>query len=452
MDIKKGLQEATDILALMMKDELTTAEKDKIVEDSIYNFNTHVNPGFLEYRKAVSTNAAYIEWTDSGETITDLYGTEFIDCLGGYGIYNVGHRHPEVIKHLKKQLDRQALHSQELVDPLRGYLAKTVANISPGDLQYAFFTNGGAEAVEMSLKLSRLATGKRYFISTVNGFHGKSFGAVSMTGKATYRKPYLPMIQQVQHVEFGNADAVETAIENLVAVGESVAAVIVEPVQGEAGIVIPPKGYLKRLREICDKHEVVLIFDEIQTGMGRTGKLWACQHEDVVPDILIFGKGFGGGAMPITGYVARPHLYVEELLENPMMVGSPTFGGNPMACTAALATIKVTLEEDLPAQVAEKGEYLIGKLKEIQKKHSKLLVDVRGIGMLIGLQFANSDIGYSVSKGMFSRGILVAGTLNNAEVIRIEPPLIQSIETMDIVIQKLDEALTDAEKEHEGTY
>jgi putrescine aminotransferase len=153
----------------------------------------------------------------------------------------------------------------------------------------------------MALKLARLASGNHYFISTVNGFHGKSLGAVSATGKGTYRKPYLPIIQGVQHVEFGNAQAAEDAIKNLIAVGETVAAMIVEPIQGEAGIVLPPQDYLKQLREICDRYGVFLIFDEIQTGMGRTGTLWACEGYDVVPDILVFGKAFGGGVMPITG-------------------------------------------------------------------------------------------------------------------------------------------------------
>ena len=168
---------------------------------------------------------------------------------------------------------------------------------------------------------------KHYFISTVNGFHGKSLGAVSVTGKGGYRKPYLPMIQGVQHVEFGNADAAETAIKNLIAVGETVAAMIVEPIQGEAGIVLPPPDYLQKLRHICDKYDVFLILDEIQTGMGRTGTLWACEDFGVVPDILTFGKAFGGGVMPITGIIARPHLWIEELQDNPWILGSPTFGG-----------------------------------------------------------------------------------------------------------------------------
>ena len=440
------LQEASRILGYILKEELSGEEKDRIIHDSIENFNEHVNPGWLKYRKSVSTDAAFVEWEDSQETFKDTHGTEFIDCLGGFGIYTAGHRNPEIVQAVRAQLNRYALHSQELVDPLRGYLAKLLSMCTPGDLQYAFFCNGGAEANEMALKLARLASGKHYFISTVNGFHGKSMGAVSATGKAAYRRPYLPLIQGVQHVEFGNADAAETAIKNLIAVGETVAAMIVEPIQGEAGIVLPPHDYLNKLRDICDTYEVFLILDEIQTGMGRTGTLWACEGYGVVPDILSFGKAFGGGVMPITGIIARPHLWVEELQDNPWILGSPTFGGNPLACAAAIAAIKFTLENDLPTQIREKGEYFMQKLAALQKKHP-ILVDVRGKGLLIGLEYPTPEIGWAVSKGLFKRGVVTGGTLNNARVNRIEPPGIIRYETIDTVIDRLDETLAEVAKE-----
>jgi putrescine aminotransferase len=440
------LEEARRILGFILKPELSPEDQDRIIRDSIENFNEHVNPGWLKYRKSVSTDAAFVEWEDSRETFRDTHGTEFIDCLGGFGVYTAGHRNPEVVKTVQAQLNRYALHSQELVDPLRGYLAKLLSLCTPGDLKYAFFCNGGAEANEMALKLARLASGKHYFISTVNGFHGKSFGAVSVTGKGAYRQPYLPMIQGVQHVEFGNAAAAETAIKNLIQVGETVAAMIVEPIQGEAGIVLPPDDYLEKLRAICDAYGVFLIVDEIQTGMGRTGALWACDSYGVVPDILTFGKAFGGGVMPITGIIARPHLWIQELQDNPWILGSPTFGGNPLACSAAIAAIKYTLENDLPTRIREKGDYMMEKLRVLQKKYS-ILVDVRGKGLLIGLEYPTPEIGWAVSKGLFKRGIVTGGTLNNAKVNRIEPPGIISYETMDTVIARLDDTLAEVEKE-----
>lgn len=445
-DRRAALQEASRVLGYILKAQLSEAEKDRVISDSVENFNEHVNPGWLKYRKSVSTDATVVEWEDSQETFKDTHGTEFIDCLGGFGIYTAGHRNPEIVRTVQAQLNRYALHSQELVDPLRGYLAKLLAMCTPGDLKYAFFCNGGAEANEMALKLARLASGRQYFISTVGGFHGKSFGAVSATGKAAYRKPYLPMLQSVQHVQFGDAAAAETAIKNLIAVGETVAAMIVEPIQGEAGIILPPEDYLKKLRRICDQYEVFLILDEIQTGMGRTGTLWACEHYGVVPDILTFGKAFGGGVMPITGIIARPQLWVEQLQDNPWILGSPTFGGNPLACAAAIAAIKFTLENDLPAQIKAKGEYFMEKLLLLQQKHS-ILVDVRGQGLLIGLEYPTPEMGWAVSKGLFRRGVVTGGTLNNAKVNRIEPPGIISYATIDTVIARLDDALAEVEKE-----
>ncbi|MFZ5631449.1 MAG: putrescine aminotransferase [Bacillota bacterium] len=440
------IREGERILNFILKDELTKKEKDQIVQDSIENFNNHVNPGWLVYRKSVSTNAAFVEWEDSQEKFCDLYGNEFIDCLGGFGIYTLGHRNPEIVKLVKAQLSRYALHSQELVDPLRGYLAKLLSMCTPGDLQYAFFCNGGAEAIEMALKLARLASKKHFFISTCNAFHGKSLGALSVTGKAAYRKPYLPIIQGVQHVEYGNAAAVEAAIKNLMAVGETVAAVIVEPIQGEAGIIVPPDDYLPDLREICNKYEVFLIVDEIQTGMGRTGKMWAVEHSSIVPDILVTGKAFGGGVMPITGIIARPHLWTEDIVDNPWILGSPTFGGNPLSCAAAIGAITYSIKNDIPAQVAEKGKYIFEKLYKLQEKHS-ILIDVRGRGLLIGLEYPTTEIGFAVCKGLFKRGVMTAGTLNNAKTFRIEPPGIISKQTIDTIIEKLDETLTEVESE-----
>jgi len=443
---KAALEQARRIVNYIEKPELTKEEKDLIVKESISNFNENVNPGWLEYRKSVSTDATFVEWTDSVDHFEDLYGTEFIDCLGGFGIFTCGHRNPEILKTVKAQLDRYALHSQELIDPLRGYLANTLAQITPGDLQYCFFTNGGAEAVEMALKLARLATGGRYYISTIGAFHGKSYGAISMGGKGAYREDYLPMIQQVQHVEYGNAEAMETAIKNLHTVGEKVAGVIIEPIQGEAGVIIPPAGYLTAVRAICDKYGVAMIVDEIQTGMGRCGTMWRCEVEDVTPDIMTYGKAFGGGIMPITGIIARPNMWGQKLIDNPWILGSPTFGGNPLACSAALSTIKYMLENDIPGQAKEKGEYFMVKLEALKKKYPTVLKEIRGAGLLICMEFPEAEVGYEITKGLFQRKVMTAGTLVNAKTVRIEPPAVLSYEKIDIVMERLEESIVDAKK------
>lgn len=423
--------------------EISDAEKEKITKETVEHFDNYVSPGWLKYRKSVSTNAAMLEWQDHDSSVTSLYGEDFIDCLGGFGIYTCGHKNKEIVETVKAQLDHQALHSQELLDPLRGYLARAVAQITPGDLQYCFFTNGGAEANEMALKLARVATGGRWYISTVNAFHGKSMGAVSMGGKGTYRTPYTPMVQQVVHVEYGNAEDARKAIRNLIAVGEKVAAFIVEPVQGEAGIIIPPKGYLKEIRAICDEYGVAMICDEIQTGMGRTGNMWRCEGEDVVPDILTFGKAFGGGIMPITGLICRPPMWTQELVDNPWLLGSPTFGGNPVCCSAAIATIKYMIDHDIPGECAKKGALIKEGLDKLAAKYPDLIDEVRGIGLMLAVEFKTSEIGYEVAKGMFARKVITAGTLVNAKCVRFEPASVITEEQIAQVIQRMDESLAD---------
>ena len=455
-NMKLALEEAKKVVGMIEADALTDAQKEAMIKESIANFNENVNPGWLEYRKSVSTDSAFVEWEDEGEVFRDVYGTEFIDCLGGFGIYACGHGNPEIKKTVRAQLDRYCLHSQELVDPLRGYLAKILAMITPGDLQYSFFTNGGAEAIEMALKLARLATGGKWYISTVGAFHGKSMGAISMGGKAAYREDYIPMIQQVQHVEYGNAAATEAAVKNLVAVGEKVAAIIVEPIQGEGGVIIPPEGYLKELRRIADDYGCCLIFDEIQTGMGRTGTMWRCDHEGVTPDIMTYGKASSGGIVPITGIIARPWTYEKsgvgtgtegKMFDNPWILGSPTFGGNPLACAAFISTIRFMLENDIPGEMAKKGEYYMKGLAKLQEKYPTVLKDIRGAGLLICMEFPEAEVGYEVTKGLFARKVMTAGTLVNAKTVRIEPPATQSYETIDKVLEALDGAIADVKKE-----
>jgi putrescine aminotransferase len=435
------------VLGFIEADSLSDADKQTIVTDSVEQYNRYINPGWLKYRKSVSTNEAFVEWEDSDSYFTDVYGERFIDCLGGFGIYNAGHRNPEIMKYVRAQLERQALHSQELLDPLRGYLAHAMAELTPGDLRYCFFTNGGAEAVEMALKLSRVASGKRWIISAVGGFHGKSIGAISAGGKAIYRTPYLPLVQQVAHTIYGDVDDLTKTVEKLIQTGESVAALILEPVQGEAGVIIPPPGYLQAARELCDKHDIILIFDEIQTGMGRTGSYFRCMAENVTPDIMTYGKAFGGGILPITGIIARPKLWVQPLVDNPWLLGSPTFGGNPLCCAAALGALKFMIERDTPGQAAEKGRFLLKDLLWIRETYSGLIKEVRGVGLMIGIEFYNSEDGYSFAKGMFSRRVMTAGTLNNAQTIRIEPPLTISLDDLKTVLERMRESLSDVAKE-----
>jgi putrescine aminotransferase len=437
------LRESERILGYIEADRLDEAARARIVEDSVENFTEYVTAAILKSRKSYSDDYRVAEWEDEGAVFRDTEGREYIDCLGGYGVYLLGHRHPRVVRAVEHQLHRYALHSQELIDPLRGYLSKLVAMITPGDLQHSYLVNAGTEANEMALKLARLATGKKCFIATEKGFHGKTMGSLSATGKGTYRAPYLPLVPGFQHVPYGDADAVEEAIRQLILTGETVAGVIVEPIQGEGGINIPPPDYLPRLRDICDRYECLLIVDEIQTGMGRTGKIFAVDHSGVVPDIMTLGKAFGGGVAPIACMVAKRKWW-GKMEDNPFILGSSTFGGNPLCSAAAIAAIHTVIAERVPEVAAEKGEYFLKGLRTLQQRFPDVLVDVRGKGLLIGLEFPDHTHGYAIAKSMFRRKVLVGGTLNNAEVIRIEPPFVISQEQMDTVLNALEDALTEA--------
>ncbi|MDQ6600070.1 putrescine aminotransferase [Bacillus salipaludis] len=429
------------VLNLIEKEDITQEDAAWITKETLDGFRENVNPGFLEYRKTVTEGGQFaaVEWSDSGAGFKDVNGKEYIDCLGGFGIYNVGHRNPKVVKAVTDQLKRQALHSQDLLDPLRAMLAKILGEITPGDLKYAFFTNSGTESVEAALKLAKMYSERTTFISTTRAFHGKSLGSLSGTAKGMFRKPFLPLIPGFRHVPFGDIDMMRKTFEVCASVGEDVAAVILEPIQGEGGIILPPEGYLKQVRELCDQYGALLIFDEVQTGMGRTGKMFAAELYDVVPDIICLAKAFGGGVMPAGAIVAKEEVF-KSWFANPFM-HTTTFGGNPLACAAAIATIGVLIEENLPQRAAEAGEYFLAELKKATVGHEDKVQEIRGQGLMIGIEFHKDEIGYEVSKGMFDNGILVAGTLINSKTIRIEPALTISYEEIDKVVSTFKQVL-----------
>ena len=440
---QQAIIESARWLKIISNDHVNDYQKRRIERDTIDNFNSYYNRGFLEYRKSMTESGLYaaIEWDGQGSIITDIMGRRFIDCLGGYGIYSAGIKHPKILSAVSTQLQRMPLSSQELFDPLRGALANLLGEIAPGNLQYSFFINNGTDAVEGAMKLARLYTKKPGFISCIKGFHGKSYGSLSLMGKAAYRVPFEPLLQDVFFVPFGDAEEVEWELQKAEAVGMGIAAVVVEPVQGEAGAIVPPDDYFPRLREICDKFQVLLIADEVQTGMGRTGKMFAVDHWNVVPDIMCLGKALGGGVMPLSAFISTPEIW-GVLEENPF-IHSSTFGGNPLACAAGIAAINVTLEEDLPGQAAVSGAFLLKSFQDIQSRYKEYLIDVRGKGLLIGLEFVDNEFGYAVAAGLFRRGVLVAGTLLNSKVIRIEPALNISKDLLAEVLNAFEDTMKD---------
>ncbi len=399
------------------------AEQHAFIAETVQSYEQYINRGFISYRKSVTQAGQFaaLEWSGEGSILRDLLGREYIDCLGGYGIFSAGINHPRIVKAVTDQMGRMALNSQELLEPWRAALARTLAHITPGELQNCFFINNGTDAIEGAIKLARLYTRRHTFISALGGFHGKSMGSLSLLGKASFREPFLSGLQDVRFVPYGDADALARELSGLEAVGQLPAGVVLEPVQGEAGGVVPPAGYFPRVRELCTRYGALLIADEIQTGMGRTGKLWGVDHSGTEPDIMCLGKALGGGVMPLSAFISTARIW-EVMIPNPI-IHSTTFGGNPIACAAGLAAIAVTLEEDLPGQAATKGEYLLKELSGLQQRYPQVLTNAHGQGLLIGMEFPTDEIGFACAAGLFKRGVLVAGTYSKARTIRIEPPL-----------------------------
>jgi len=442
--IDEALSYSDRWMGILHQPKVTEAEGKKIIEESIINFAEHFNRGWLEYRKSVTEAGdwAAAEWTGCGAVFQDILGREYIDCLGGYGMMDHGWSHPDIVAAVKDQLSyRTPMPSQELIDPLRGVLARLMALITPGDIKYSFFCASGTESIEGAIKLAKMYTKKPAFIVALKAFHGKTMGSLSMMGKADYREPVGILYGgPVYHVPFGDADAVEKQLDICKKVGVGVAGVLMEPIQGEAGAIVPPDDFWPRIREATKHYGVLLMADEVQTGLGRTGTLWGVDHWNVVPDILSVAKSLGGGVMPISAFCSTEEIWQCMMQPNPF-IHTTTTGGGALACSAAIAAINVTLRDRLWEVAAAKGEYLIPKLKALAAKYPQIYREITGMGLLIGNHFQTPEIGYKVAAGLFKRGVLVAGTLISAQTIRIEPPLVITYEQLDCVLDRLADTL-----------
>ena len=406
-------------------DQLTPQQ---VIED----FETYVNPALSQVLKFIGFEG--VESHALGCLVWDTSGREYLDCLGGYGTMSVGHSHPKIIAAVKEQLDKMSQSSRVLFNAPQAALAKKLAEITPGDLQYSFFCNSGTEAAEAAIKFARISTGRTKLVSTEGAYHGKTLGALSVSGRDKYKKPFAPLINDCVLVPFNDIEALENAIDG------TVAAFLVEPVQGEGGIHVASDEYLQRARELCDEHGALLVLDEVQCGLGRTGKMWACEHANVVPDMLLLAKALSGACVPIGAVVARPHVW-EFWNENPL-IHSTTFGGNPLACAAALATLQVLADENMVESSRVQGDKLMARLKATQAKYPQCVKDVRGRGLMIGVEFGHEDITGLVLSGMAQRDVLVVPyTFNNATVTRFEPPLMISDEQIEWAATAFEEAV-----------
>lgn len=419
-----------------MSVERSPIDSGSIAYKTIEKYEKYVNPALARLFRFMGLST--VEWEATGELIRDNEGNEYIDCLGGYGVFSLGHKHPVVVAAVKKQLDLMPLSSKVLFNKEMADLCEMLAAITPGDLQYSFICNSGTEAVEGALKLARIHTGRSEFVAAQNAFHGKSFGALSVTGRDVFCGPFKPLLPIVTHVPFGDTMAMTEAVT------DRTAAVILEPIQGEGGIIVPPDDYLQAVREICNSYGSLLIIDEVQTGLGRTGRMFACEHYGVVPDILTIAKALGGGVMPVGAFIARPHVW-DKYSISPFLHTS-TFGGSPLACAAAKAAIQVIRAENLIKCAAVSGAYFTERLQNLAKQCPEVIAAVRGKGLMLGVELTKEGVGGFLMAELISRGILVAYTLNNPLVIRIEPPLNIQRSTIDKVLAAFTEAALLAQK------
>lgn len=365
--------------------------------------------------------------------VFDHLRRSYLDFAGGYGVFTLGHRHPEVVQAVQDQLQRQPLSSRVLLNPQAAYLARDLARVAPGRLQYSFFCNSGTEAVEGALKLARLATGRTGFVACDNSFHGKTFGALSVTGRLAYREPFEPLLPGARFVPFGDLSALDAALT------PDVAAFIVEPVQGEGGIHVAPPEYLPQAARWCRERGILLIADEVQCGLARTGRMFAVEHWEVEPDLLVLAKALGGGVVPAGAFMGTPEVW--RALKGRPTLHTSTFGGNPLACAAARATLTVLQRDRLPERAAEQGEWLLQRLGELAKDFPQLIGEVRGLGLMVGVELIREEFAGSVISELVKRHLIAVYTLNQPKVIRLEPPLTIDRADLELAISCFREAL-----------
>jgi len=361
-----------------------------------------------------------------GAKVWDDAGREYIDCMAGYGVALVGHCNDRVVAAIKDQIEKLMVCHMSTYNTARSIMLKKLSKVVPAGLDKVFFSNSGAEAVETALKFSRKFIGRPGVISMNGGYHGKTLGALSITSSEKYRRPFEPLLDHVKFVPYGNASRLIDSID------DKTGTVILEPVQGESGIIMPPPGFIQEVREICSKHSLVLIFDEIQSGFGRTGKMWAAENWNTIPDVICVAKGIAGGfPMGLT-------LTKTEIIES-MKIGehSSTFAGNPLACAAASASIDALVLDGLIENSAETGRYFKDLLIQLKEKH-KIVREVRGLGLMLALEL-RFDVRNILMDGI-SNGILMLYSGRN--IIRLLPPLLIDRELVLKFVTTLDRLLS----------
>ena len=369
-----------------------------------------------------------------GSHVWDTNNKEYIDCMGGYGVALVGHRNERVVNAIKTQLDKIITVHSSLYSKTREEFLENLMKIAPKGLSQVHLNNSGAESIEAAIKFARKFTGKKGMIAMNGSYHGKSLGALSLTFNPKYRKSFQPLVDKVSFSPYGDIDKLQNTIDN------DTAFIILEPIQGESGIHVPPDGFLQKVRKICDENEILLIFDEIQSGLGRTGRMWASEHWETSPDILCLAKGIAGG-VPMGATLVRPDiLSVMNKGEH-----SSTFGGNPLSCSAGTATIQALTQDGLIDNAEKMGKKFSDGLNILKSKHG-IIREIRGKGLMIGieLKFEVKDI---LLEGI-KKGVLLLYSGRN--ILRLLPPLVITDDDVTKSLDILDELLTNEEDRRIG--
>ncbi len=417
--------------------QLTKDQLNEIKKQALDDYSRYVNP--QKARVLKNAGLDIIEGKREGAAVWDITGKKYIDCITSAGSFNVGRRNPEIIAALKQALDEYDLGVFLLCSKPKADLAKRLAEITPGDLQYVMYGSGGGEANDFAIKLARGYTMKNEVISTIKAYHGHTGFSLAAIGREEYRKPFGAMVPGYKHVPYNNLSAMEEAIT------EDTACVIIEPVQGEGGIYPASDDYMKGLRKICDDHEVLLIFDEIQTGFGRTGKMFCCEYSGVVPDIMTVAKSLGGSIYPISATIYRGEL--GDFVMTHAFTHLSTFGGSDLGCIVGLAVIDYITKHKLPEHAAKMGERFQKGFDELLKKYPELLTEVRRKGLMMGLQYTNDSIGPRMSYQLAQNGVMAIYTGNEPSVMRIMPSLVIEPDEVDFVIEAIDTSMAEIMKQ-----
>lgn len=384
-------------------------------------------PAFLQ-RLGIDSIAVRAE----GAVITDSTGKSYIDCTAGYGLFNLGHNHPELVGALVDQLMSAQPLTRPLISHVQVEMGERLAAATPGELECVFLCNSGSEAIDSAMKLARLHTRKSRIIAAEGSFHGYTYGALSATGIPKLRNFFGPLLPDVVHVPYGDSNALAKTMTT------ETAAVLLEPIQHEAGVHIPPKGYLKTVRELCTNNGVLLIIDEVKTGFGKTGRLFACEESGVVPDILVLGKSLGGGLIPSGAIVSTQAIWKKFGLSFSMSASS--FAGNTLASRAAVTALEVYQRDGRMLDCRKKGESLMSHLSTLVTRYPSLLSKVTGRGLLIGLRTSDPRTAFNLSRLLAERGVLAMPAFGQGAELMIEPPLVITDSQISEVVSAINGA------------